>query len=162
MYDHLLSEEYKKFKEEVRDFVKNQVPHSMLKKMDKDEILSDPEWKAFYDEYKPDPALINQIKSHIKEELKVEVYLALWCTDSKEYVPAFIKLIEMLALDLVIVDYYSVDRKPTPDTKYYVEDLGVERVATFIFFQNGQEIGRIIEKPEKSLAEDFLNILLKE
>jgi hypothetical protein len=38
MYDHLLSEEYKKFKEEVRDFVKNEVPHSMLKKMDRDEI----------------------------------------------------------------------------------------------------------------------------
>ncbi|TFG07339.1 MAG: acyl-CoA dehydrogenase [Promethearchaeota archaeon] len=38
MYDYLLSEEYKKFKEEVREFVKNEVPHSLLKKMDKDEI----------------------------------------------------------------------------------------------------------------------------
>ena len=133
-----------------------------IEKIDKDKILSDPEWKAFYDEYTADPALISQIKSHIKEELKVEVYLALWCTDSKEHVPAFIKLIETIAHDLIIVNYYSVDRKPTPDTKYYVEDLGVERVATFIFFQNGQEIGRIIEKPEKSLAEDFLNIISKE
>ena len=133
-----------------------------IEKIDKDKILSDPEWKAFYDEYTADPALISQIKSHIKEELKVEVYLALWCTDSKEHVPAFIKLIETIAHDLIIVNYYSVDRKPTPDTKYYVEDLGVERVATFIFFQNSQEIGRIIEKPEKSLAEDFLNIISKE
>ncbi|MFX0073781.1 MAG: acyl-CoA dehydrogenase family protein [Candidatus Hermodarchaeota archaeon] len=38
MYDYLLSEEYKKFKEEVREFVKNEVPPSLLKKMDKDEI----------------------------------------------------------------------------------------------------------------------------
>jgi acyl-CoA dehydrogenase len=38
MYDYLLSEEYKKLKQEVREFVKNAVPPSLLKKMDKDEV----------------------------------------------------------------------------------------------------------------------------
>ncbi len=38
MYDYLLSEEYKKFKEEVREFVKTEVPPSLLKKMDNDEV----------------------------------------------------------------------------------------------------------------------------
>jgi alkylation response protein AidB-like acyl-CoA dehydrogenase len=38
MYDYLLSEENKKLKEEVREFVKTAVPPSLLKKMDKDEV----------------------------------------------------------------------------------------------------------------------------
>lgn len=38
MFDHIISEENKKLKEEVRAFVKDEVPHSLLKKMDRDEV----------------------------------------------------------------------------------------------------------------------------
>ncbi len=38
MYDYLLSEENRKFRDEVREFVKNAVPPSLLKQLDKDEI----------------------------------------------------------------------------------------------------------------------------
>jgi len=38
MYDYLLSEENRKFRDEVREFVRNAVPPSLLKKLDKDEI----------------------------------------------------------------------------------------------------------------------------
>jgi len=38
MYDYLLSEENRLFRDEVREFVKNAVPPSLLKKLDKDEI----------------------------------------------------------------------------------------------------------------------------
>ena len=44
MYDYLLNEENKKFREEVREFVKNAVPPSLLKQMDKDEIQYPSEW----------------------------------------------------------------------------------------------------------------------
>ncbi|MFX1321435.1 MAG: acyl-CoA dehydrogenase family protein [Promethearchaeota archaeon] len=44
MYDYLLSEENKKFREEVRKFVKNAVPPSLIKKMDRDEIRYPSEW----------------------------------------------------------------------------------------------------------------------
>ncbi len=38
MYDYLLSEDNRKFRDEVREFVKDAVPPSLLKKLDKDEI----------------------------------------------------------------------------------------------------------------------------
>ncbi len=38
MFDYILSPEAKKLKEEVRAFVRDEVPHSLLKKMDKNEI----------------------------------------------------------------------------------------------------------------------------
>ena len=44
MYDYLISEENKTFREEVRKFVKSSVPPSLLKKMDKDEIQYPSEW----------------------------------------------------------------------------------------------------------------------
>ncbi|MFX1328576.1 MAG: acyl-CoA dehydrogenase family protein [Promethearchaeota archaeon] len=44
MYDYLLSEENKKFREEVRQFVKESVKPSLLKKMDKDEVQYPGEW----------------------------------------------------------------------------------------------------------------------
>jgi alkylation response protein AidB-like acyl-CoA dehydrogenase len=44
LYDYLLTEENKKFREEVREFVKNAVSPSLLKQMDKDEIQYPTEW----------------------------------------------------------------------------------------------------------------------
>ncbi|MFX0038570.1 MAG: acyl-CoA dehydrogenase family protein [Promethearchaeota archaeon] len=44
MYDYLISEENKRFRDEVRTFVKSSVPPSLLKKMDKDEIQYPSEW----------------------------------------------------------------------------------------------------------------------
>jgi len=44
MYDYLISKENKKFREEVREFVKNAVPPSLLKKMDREEIYYPSEW----------------------------------------------------------------------------------------------------------------------
>ncbi len=38
MFDHILSPENKKLKAEVRAFVKDKIPHSLLRQMDKDEI----------------------------------------------------------------------------------------------------------------------------
>jgi len=44
MYDYLLSEENKKFREEVQQFVKDAVPPSLLRKMDINEIQYPSEW----------------------------------------------------------------------------------------------------------------------
>jgi hypothetical protein len=52
-----------------------------------------------------------------------------------------------------------VKRKPSKKVKYFVEELKVERVPTFIFYRDGKEIGRIIENPKTSLIEDFLEIV---
>ena len=38
MFDYIISEEAKKLKEEVRAFIRDEVPHELIKKMDKDEV----------------------------------------------------------------------------------------------------------------------------
>ena len=69
------------------------------------------------------------------------------------------KIIDDINKKEVEVNYYTVERKAGKDIKYFVEDLKIERVPTFIFYRDGKEIGRIVENPSNSLVEDFLDII---
>jgi hypothetical protein len=136
--------------------------HSLpgMEKITKDKILkSDQEWEDIYAQYMVDLSLLGVLKEKLGDGLKIDVYLGLWCSDSKNNVPVFMKIIDALGEDNLPVNYYTVERKASKDVKYYVEDLKVERVPTFIFYRNGQEIGRIVENPQKSIIEDFIEII---
>jgi len=129
-------------------------------KIDKSKILeTGQEWKDNYMNYRVNDSMLETLKAKIGDGLKIDVYLGTWCSDSLNNVPKFIKIIEALAADNLPVTYYNVNRKPSSDVKYYVEDLKVERVPTFIFYRDGKEIGRIVENPKNSLIEDFLEII---
>lgn len=130
-----------------------------MEKIDKNKILATgQEWKDNYMRYRVDESLLDTLKAKIGDDLKIDVYLGTWCSDSLNNVPKFIKIIEAAAENLP-VNYYNVKRKPSSDVKYYVEDLKVERVPTFIFYRDDKEIGRIVENPKNSLIEDFLEII---
>ena len=131
-----------------------------MEKIDKNKILATgQEWKDNYMNYRVDESFLETLKTKIGDNLKIDVYLGTWCSDSLNNVPKFIKIIDTVGEDNIPVNYYNVERKPSRDVKYYVEDLKVERVPTFIFYRDGKEIGRIIENPKNSLAEDFLEII---
>jgi len=131
-----------------------------IEKTDKDKILaSDPEWTDIYQNYRTDSKYIEILKTKIDEHLRIDVYLGLWCPDSRNNVPVFMRILDSLDIPNINVNYYNCERKASKDIKYYVEDLKVERVPTFIFYRDGKEIGRIVENPKKSLAEDFMEIV---
>lgn len=127
-------------------------------RVNKAQILKDKDWNQRYLDYEPDSSMIDTLKSKVDKNLRIDVYLAFWCGDSKRNVPLFLKIIDQVGKE-VRVHYFSVDRKPSRDIKYFVDKLKVERVPTFIFYRDGKEIGRIIENPQKNMLEDFLEIL---
>jgi hypothetical protein len=132
-----------------------------IKQIARERILSEsPEWQARYDEFKPDQDLIKRVKAKIGSDLKVDVYLGLWCPDSRNNVPAFLKALDELGVP-VKARYFSAYRKPSQTIKYYVDNLQVERIPTFIFYKGDNEIGRIIENPKAGLLEDMLAIVSK-
>ena len=130
-------------------------------KTDKDKLLkTSPEWEENYMNFQYDDGMLETIKEKIGAGLKIDVYLGTWCGDSRNNIPKFIKIIDGLEVgDNLQVNYFNVERKPKPDVIYYVEELKVERVPTFIFYREGKEIGRIVENPTNSLVEDFLEII---
>lgn len=127
--------------------------------IDRSEILQDPEWKKVYDDYIPDAELIATLKNKAPE-MTIDVYLGLWCSDSMDHVPVFLKIADALDSAGLQVRLYGVERKADPEQKYYVEERQVERVPTFIICSGGEEKGRIVETPKLSILEDLLAILL--
>jgi hypothetical protein len=125
-------------------------------------LMSNQEWQAVYKDFQVDEGLVEALASKLDGELKVDIYFGFWCSDSKNNVPPFLKIMDVLESfnnKVMTVNYYTVERKPTKETKYYVEEFKVERVPTFIFYREGKEIGRIVENPKNSLIDDMMNIL---
>ena len=127
------------------------------KAVNKADILANPDWKKIYDAYVPDAALIENLKAKAPE-LKADVYFAYWCDDSKNQVPLFLKIVDTLNIPEFKVNFFEVEKKATEDQKYYVKDLEIEKIPTFIFSStvNGFELGRIVEKPKNSLLQDMM------
>ena len=120
------------------------------------------EWQEKYDQYQPEADMVDALKAKLADGgVSIDVYLGVWCPDSRNNVPPFIKILDRLG-PTVPVRYFSVGRKPSKDTKYFVEDLKVERVPTFVFYRGKGEIGRIVENPKVGMLEDFMEIIFKE
>ena len=128
------------------------------KPVNKADILANPEWKKIYDAYTPDAELIANLRNRAPE-LKADVYFGYWCDDSKNNVPVFLKILDTLNVPEFKVNFYEVERKANADQKYYVEDMMVEKVPTFIFYANDFELGRIVENPKNSILQDMMIIV---
>ncbi len=131
------------------------------KEISREQVLSaSQEWKENYDGFQPKSEQIDALKSKLGNDLKIEIYLGLWCPDSRRNVPPFLKILDEIKTPIP-VRFVSVQKKPTQQIRYYVDNVRVERVPTFIFRRGEKEIGRIVENPRVGLVEDMIAILSK-
>jgi hypothetical protein len=130
-----------------------------VNEISREKVLSaGPEWLANYETHKPDPVQIEALRSKLGEKLRVDIYLGLWCSDSKNNVPPFIKIIDTAGIPIP-VRFFNVQRKPVKAIRFFSDQFQVERVPTFIFYRGESEIGRIVENPKTSLIEDMIAML---
>jgi len=126
-----------------------------------DKILAhSPAWQEKYDKYEPAADMLDALRQKMGPGLEIDVYLGLWCPDSRNNVPLFIKIMDRLGSGTP-VRYFDLPRKPSRDVKYYVEEFDVRRVPTFIFRRDSKEFGRIVENPKTGMLEDMLDIFFK-
>jgi len=119
----------------------------------------DSTYKAEYPIYKADAATLKQLATKLKG-VKVTIVMATWCSDSKDWVPRFYKIMDELKFNYKNLTLICVDRsKKAPGTN--VEELKAELVPTFIFYRKKIELGRIIEVPGDLLEKEILKILSK-
>ncbi|MBN1998381.1 thioredoxin family protein [candidate division KSB1 bacterium] len=130
-----------------------------IETVDKELMFGNEEWKAVYDAYTIDPDALGILQKKVGEKLKIDVYLGTWCSDSRDHVPCFIKIIEALNNPNVEVSYFNVESKDEPDVKFYIEEYQIDRLPTFVFYRNGKEIGRVVERPQGTLMQHILKIL---
>jgi hypothetical protein len=129
------------------------------------------DWDREYFEYEPDAETVSALEDGMFD-VDIKIVLGTWCGDSKREVPRLWKILEQIGYPADEVEMYAVGsarftvkmgvKQELLDwsaavKKYY----GSEYVATFIFYRDGEEIGRIVEKPEGALEEDILKIVSK-
>ena len=109
-----------------------------------------------YDTYLPDKKTIKKLKKQ-KERVKIKVFMSVWCHDSHREIPQLYKVLEAIDFDENNLEVIALNRaKKTPNNLQ--KGYHIKRTPTLIFYRNGQEIGRYVEKPKKSLEKDMLRI----
>jgi hypothetical protein len=116
------------------------------------EILDN--FQLYYDSYEVDTIVIQSL-AKINKDFSIIIVLGDWCSDSEMNVPIFFRVIDSAAIENVNIQIFCVDRTKTVEKM----ELEIEKVPTFIVYRNGEEIGRIIETPIKSMEEDLYEIL---
>ena len=114
-----------------------------------------------YNAYTPDSKIIENLKLKLKD-YEVMLFMGTWCGDSKREVPKFYKILEACNYPMDQLTAIAVSREPNlykESPQHEEEGLNIVRISTFIFYKNGKEVNRIIERPIESLEKDMLNIL---
>lgn len=91
-------------------------------------------------------------------ETEVTVILGSWEPGSQRWVPGFIKIQKALDNRHIKVRYIGVDQEGQAGGMT-VATKDTEKLPTFVFRRDGEEIGRITQGPEVSLEADLVNIL---
>ncbi|MEN8815990.1 MAG: thioredoxin family protein [Nonlabens sp.] len=128
--------------------------------VEKDAFMQAPfsSWfESRYNSYQPDAAAIEGLKVALKD-VEIRAYMGTWCGDSKRETPQFYNILDAAGYDLDNVTMITVDRSKKQPVNL-VSGYDIVRVPTFIFYRNGEEIGRYVERPRESLEKDMLKIV---
>lgn len=112
---------------------------------------------AGYESFELDEALVTELKETLKD-VQIKAFMGTWCGDSKRETPKFYKILDQVNFDYSKLTMVSVDRskkKPEP----LIAPYDIMRVPTFIFYRNGKELGRFVERPRETTEKDILKIV---
>jgi len=121
------------------------------------------EWsRKGYDDYTPNPVILEALRESDTTDLKLTVFFGTWCGDSRREVPRLLKVFDAMELPRASVELVAVDRteealKQSPGGEE--RDREIYRVPTVIVERGSKEISRLVEYPVLSLERDLLAIL---
>lgn len=114
-----------------------------------------------YTSYAPSEEEVEAFKKAMAgHDYQIDVYMGLWCPDSRRETPRLYKLLKMIDFDLENLSVVTVNHsKQVPNvTPEVAKQLNIRYVPTIIFYENGKEVERFVESPRESLVQDLTNI----
>ena len=116
-----------------------------------------PTWRDRVAGYLPKPEALDKLRA-VGRPVRIEVYFGSWCSDSEAHVSEFFRILDLLDSPMVQTVYIGVPEDKTKRAPFY-QGKDIVRLPTFVVLVDGQEAGRIIETPERSIEEDLVRIL---
>ncbi len=114
-------------------------------------------YKTEFQNYDSNKEIIKKLNDKLNN-YEIEIILGSWCSDSRREVPRFIKILKKDGYNFDRLKIYAVDRnRNSPEGD--IKEKNIDLVPTFIFYENKEEKGRIIETPIKTLEEDIFDII---
>ena len=116
-------------------------------------FLKHPSFEESFNQYE-----VREVAEKIPTDVSVLIFFGTWCHDSQREVPRMLKILEAVGLPEDHIKMVTLDFSKTDPGGLAVAN-GVEFTPTFIFFRQQDEIGRIIERPAKTLEEAMVELL---
>jgi len=119
-------------------------------------------YKPNYENYTPTADIIAQLKKLGPEKFKLKIVFGSWCGDSKRELPKMMKVLNAAGFsekNIELIGVYDSLEVYKQAPKREEKGLNIYRVPTFIVYQKGVEVGRIVEYPVESLERDLLKIV---
>lgn len=111
-----------------------------------------------YNRYQPDSATVAWLAACTLDSVDIVLVLGTWCGDSKRNASALLKALDEACNALLQAVCYGIaPGKLVPAN--IVQKYAISYVPTVIVYHNGQEVGRIVEHPAKSMEHDLMAIL---
>lgn len=127
-------------------------------------VAAVPSYDERRQQYQPDVAVVEMLKSYVHPGDRVDVYMGTWCEDSEREVPKLLRIADDLEAQYgttLPIRFIAIDRsKQKPEE--FLAGHAIEKVATFIYYRDDQELGRIAERPRSLFEDDLLEIAARE
>ncbi len=128
----------------------------------KEDLKQDPYGSAwfndYYEFYETDKKVISELTPLLKD-VTIKAFMGTWCGDSKREVPNFYKILDETKFNENKLELITVNRSKKANG--IEKGYNIIRVPTFIFYKDGQEIGRFVEHTVNGafLEQDILKIV---
>ena len=114
-----------------------------------------------YAGYTIDSNTANQIKPLLKNK-QFLLFMGTWCGDSRREVPRMYKILDYCQVKLSRIQLINLNNSDTAYKQspgHEERGLNILRVPTLLIYENGHEVGRVVESPVASLEKDILAIV---
>ena len=92
--------------------------------------------------------------------LEILAFIGLWCGDTHDHFPALMRILDSVKFPRERLKILNLDRaKSFPGGSEVIAKSGITRLPTFVFVEEGRELGRITEQPVETLIADIARIL---
>jgi len=117
-----------------------------------------------HEDYRPNVQIVEALKKTNHTKYTMKIFFGSWCGDSKRELPKMTKVLEKLSfpqknITLIGVDDSTEVYKQSPQRQE--AGMNIFRVPTFIVYENGKEVGRIVEYPTETMERDLLKIFAR-